>query len=234
MPLPNASFDATKSIFAGLSIIQLKILPQLTGVTAATTVISKAAHTLVNDQLLQYVSGTGFTGLVAGTNYFVVGVVAGVSFGLAATKGGSAIAVGTSSAGVFAPVSVFTAEDLTDDPEQEIKYLERPDATGVNRRYRGVETKGFEKFIFDLMEVKRLLEVFGGALRGRKVATCTIWVPDPDDTVGNVALKSESDFAVTVTRNEALKHGGGDFSKTTIRVDSNKAGNITWAADGAA
>ena len=234
MPLPTAPFDATKSIFAGLSVIQLKLLPQLTGVTAATSVISKAGHTLVADQLVQYVAGTGFTGLVAGTNYFVRDVVAGVSFGLSATKGGAAIAVGTSTVGVFAPVSVFEVSDLSDSPEQETKYLDRPDAQGVLRHARGVETKAFEKWMFGLDEVKRLLEVFSGSLRGRKNATCTLWIPDPDQTAGTVALKSEADFSVVVSRDGDLKFGGQEFSKATIKVESLKSGNVTWTADAAA
>lgn len=234
MSLPTAPFDATRSIFAGLSVIQLKLLPQLTGVTAATDVITRAGHTLVANQLVQYVSGTGFTGLTPATNYFVRDVVASTSFKVSATRGGAAITVGTSSAGVFAPVSVFEVAQLDDDPEQEIKYLERPDIKGVLRRVRAVETKANEKWIFGLDEVKRLLEVFSGALRGRKNATATLWVPDPDDITGQVSLKSEVDFSCVVTRDGKVTFGGSDFSKASIKVDSMKSGNVTWLADTAA
>lgn len=234
MPLPTAPFDATKSIFAGLSVIQLKLLPQLTGVTAATTVISKAGHTLVTGQLVQFVSGTGFTGLVAGTNYFVRDVVAGVSFGLAATKGGAAIAVGTSTVGVFAPVSVFEVATLDDDPEQEVKYLKRPDAKGKLRTARSVETSATEKWMFALDEVKRLLEVFDGKLRGRKSATCTMWIPDPDDAAGTVALKSQADFPCTVSRDGKLTFGGSEFSKSSIKLESTHTDDVSWTADAAA
>ena len=234
MPLPTAPFDATKSIYAGLTVIQLKFLPQLTGITAATTILTKTGHGLQVGQLVQHVSGTGFTSLVAGTNYFVLTVPDANTYTLSATKGGAAIAVGTSTVGVQQPVSVFEVADLTDDPDQEIKYLERPDAAGVLRRVRGVEAKGYEKWTFGLDEVKRLLEIFSGALRGRKVATCSMWIPDPDVVAGSVALKSETDFPVTVTRDGSMKHGGGEFSEVTVRIDSNKAGNVTWSADAVA
>lgn len=235
MPLPTAPFDATKSIFAGLTVVQLKLLPQLTGVTGATdTLTSLAAHNFQVGQLVQHVSGTGFTGLVAGTNYFVVAVPTATTYKLSATKGGAAIAVGTSSVGVQQPVSVFEVTDLTDSPEQEMKYLDRPDAAGVLRHARSVEIRANERWMFGLDEVKRLLEVFSGALRGRKNATCTLWVPDPDQAAGTVALKSETDFSVVVTRDGDVKFGGSEFSKATIKVESLKAGNVTWSADAAA
>lgn len=234
MPLPTAPFDPLKSIYAGLTVVQLKLLPQLTGVTAATDTLTKAAHGLVVGQLVQFVSGTGFTGLVAGTNYFVVATPTADTFKVSATKGGTALTPGTSSVGVFAPVSVFEVADLSDNPDQELKYLSRPDAAGVLRNVRAVETKGNEKWTWGLDEVKRLLEVFGGALRGRKNATATIWIPDVDLPAGTVALKSENDFPVIVTRDGEVKFGGGEFSKATMKVESMKSGNVTWAADAAA
>lgn len=231
--LPSAPFDAAKSIFAGLSVIQLKLLPQLTGVIAATDTVTKAGHTLQNGQMLQFVSGTGFTGLVAGTNYFVTNAATD-TFKLAATKGGAALAPGTSSAGVFAPVSVFEVDQLDDDPEQSVKQLKRPDAKGVLRPARTVQTEAAEKWTFALQEVKRVLEIFGGKMRGRKTGTATIWVPDTDDTTGLVAMKSQTDFAVTVSRDGKITYGNSDFSKTTIRVESEEADDITWTADAAA
>lgn len=231
MPLPSAPFDAAKSIFAGLSVIQLKLLPQLSGVTAATDTLTKVAHGLQVGQLVQFVSGTGFTGLVAGTNYFVVAAPSADTFKLAATKAGAAIAVGTSTDGVFAPVAVFEVEQLDDDPEQEEKELQRPDAAGVLRTVRTVQTKSVEKFTFGLSEVKRLLEIFGGALSGRVNGTATIWIPDPDDASGKVSLKSEDDFACVITRDGKLTFGNSDFSKASIRLKSLKTGPIAWTAD---
>jgi hypothetical protein len=74
---------------------------QLTGVTAATSTLTSAGHGLAAGQRVFFLGGTGFTGLTAGGVYFVRDVATD-TFGLAATSGGAAIAVGTSSAGVLA------------------------------------------------------------------------------------------------------------------------------------
>jgi hypothetical protein len=71
--------------------------------TASTDVIAASGHPFQAGDRVTYVSGTTFTGLTTGTTYFARDVVAGVSFKLAATKGGAAIdltADGTD--GVFA------------------------------------------------------------------------------------------------------------------------------------
>lgn len=230
MPFPSAPFDAAQSIFNGLSIIQLKLSPALTGVTAATDTLTKTAHGLINGQGLIYTSGTGFTGLTASTTYYVISAATD-TFKLSATVGGVALTPGTSSAGAFQPVLVFEAAKLEDDPEQEIKTLSRPDARGVMRAVRGVRTKGQEKWTFELDEVKRLLPLFSGALIGVKSGTCTLWIPDVDDASGKCALKSENDFACQVSRDGKMGHGGGDFSKATIKIESRKAGDVTWTAD---
>lgn len=62
----------------------------VTGV-AATDTISDAGHPFVNGDQLVFTSLTGGAGLTAGTVYFVVGSVAGVSYQLSATTGGAAI-----------------------------------------------------------------------------------------------------------------------------------------------
>lgn len=234
--LPVAPFDAAKSIFAGLSVIQLKLAPVISGVAAEadTDVITKAGHTLVNGQILQFVSGTGFTGLVAGTNYFVRDANQGAgTFKLAATKTGAAIDItldGT--VGIFQPVHVFEVAKLEDDPSQSVKELKRPDAQGRLRSVRTVETEVMEKFTFDLQELKRVLELFDGKMRGRKEGTCTLWIPDPDDATGKVALKSQDDFAVVVSRDGKITYGNSEFSQTVIKIESQEAADISWTADG--
>lgn len=238
MPLPTAPFDAAKSIFAGLSVIQLKLLPQLTGVTAEadTDLLSLAGHTLVNDQQLQYVSGTGFTGLDAGTTYFVRDVVAGVSYKLAATKGGAAVDItldGT--VGVFQPVSVFESRKLSHKDNREFKMIERPDAKGVLRVVRKVCVKGAEEFTYEVDEAKRLVtEIFQGALSGIREGTATIWEPDPADAAGKTALKSDVDFSCDITREGDLNFGDGDFTKAQLKLSSRKAGDVIFVADGVA
>lgn len=158
MALPTSPFDTTKSIYAGLSIISLKI-----------------------------------------------------------PAGGSAV--------------VFEARKLDQPIEQTEKSIEMPDAAGVLRKVRTVLTNHQESFSFELVEPKRLLSIFGNALSGRKTGTCTLYIPDPNDASGKVALTSESDFAVTVTRDGSITFGDADFTKATIKIESNKSGAITWTAD---
>ncbi len=231
MPLPSCPFDPTKSIFAGLSIIQLKISPALSGITSATDTLTKTAHGLKVGQGVVYVSGTGFTGLTAGLTYYVTAVPTADTFKVSATVGGAAISVGTSTVGVFQPIVIFEAANLDDDPEQETKAIQRPDSKGVLRNARSVRTKAQEKWTFGLDEVKRLLDIFGGKFSGRVTATASLWLPDVDDLSGKCALVSESDFPCTITRDGKVTHGNGDFSKASIKIESNKLGEVSWTAD---
>ena len=59
--------------------------------SAATDIITDTGHPFVNGDQLTFTSLTGGAGLTAGNTYFVVGSVAGVSYQLAITTGGSAI-----------------------------------------------------------------------------------------------------------------------------------------------
>lgn len=231
MALPNVPFNAAQTIFVGLSIILLKLSTNKTGVTAATSTLNLTAHGFAVGDTVEYVSGTGFTGLVAGDLYHVVAVPTADSFQLSATQGGAAIAVGTSSDGVFAPVVAVAGKKLDSTLEQEEKKLEVPDSTGMLRPVRKVLIKQEESFTFAFTEVKRLLKIFGGALAGRRSGTATLYLPDPDDASGKVALKSEKDFACTITRDGGLSFSTGDFPEATIKLDSNKLGAITWTAD---
>lgn len=128
--------------------------------------------------------------------------------------------------------TVFESRLLDEEPEQEEKALEMPDANGVLREVRSVLTKQKETYKFELVEPKRLLTIFGGALSGRVTGTVTLFIPDPDDAAGKVALTSES-FACTITRDGGVKFGDADFTKATIKITSNKQGSVTWTADAA-
>lgn len=231
MPLPVDPFNVSKTLFTGKSLIVLK-LAQQSGFTAATSTITKTAHNLnVGDQV-HFVSGTGFTGLTGGTAYYVIAVPTADTFQVSATSGGSAIAVGTSTAGIFRPIVIFGSKLLTPKLDQQIVDLKRPDAAGVLRKARSVLTEQNESFTFEVDEVKRLLSVFNGSLAGRVTGNATIYCPDPDDVSGNVSLKSEADFPCTVTRDGDLSIGNSEFSKATFNLESNKTtGAITWSAD---
>ena len=234
MPLPTAPFDVTKSLYAGLSVIQLKLLPAFTGVTGATdTLTFLAAHNLTVGQQLQYNSGTGFTGLTASTGYFVVAVPSTTTAKISATPGGAAIAVGTSTAGVFQPVSVFETRKLSHKDNRQFKTIDRPDAKGVVRPARKFVISGAETFMYEVDEAKRLVsEIFQGALSGIREGTCTIWEPDPTDASGKVALKSDTDFACDITRDGDMNFGDGDATKCQLAINSRKTGDVLFTVDG--
>ena len=59
--------------------------------TESTNIINHAGHSFVNGDQLVFASITGGTGLLVNTVYFVVSAVAGVSYQLSATTGGTAI-----------------------------------------------------------------------------------------------------------------------------------------------
>lgn len=58
--------------------------------TASTDVIAASGHPFIDGDRVTFIDGTGFDGLNALQTYFARDVVAGTSFKLAATKGGSA------------------------------------------------------------------------------------------------------------------------------------------------
>ncbi len=235
--LPSAPFDTTKSLFAGLSVIMLKLLPQLSGVTAAavTDVFTKVGHGLSDGQALLFVSGTGFTGIVAGDIVYVRDKTAD-TFKVAAAAGGAAVDItADGTVGVFQPVSVFESRKLSHKDNREFKEIQRPDSKGVLRTVRKVCVKGSEEFTYEVDEAKRLVsEIFQGALSGIREGTCTIWEPDPSDATNKVALKSDTDFACDITRDGDLGFGDGDASKAMLKITSLKSGDVLWTVDGAA
>jgi hypothetical protein len=233
MPIPSAPFDLTKAILNGLSVIQLKITPAKTGVTAAVGgLCTSTAHGFTDGLPVTYVSGTGFTGLTPGTTYYAKPVNAD-TFNLALAPGGATINItAAGSAGVFQPLLVFEVPSFEDDPEQETKPLPRPGFDGIVRNAANPITKRIERWTAQLDEVKRLPQLFAGALSGRATALATVWIPHSTDTT-TVALKSETDFPVTITRDGKLGFGG-DWSKATLKFESNKAGNVAWSVDAAA
>lgn len=240
MSIAKAPFIAANSIFAGLSVIQLKIASALTAVSveAITGIFTKTAHGLTDNQGVEFVSGTGFTGLTAAERYYVKYLTAN-TFKLMDEPDGTVIVPTLAGSddgldGVFQPLHIYEAAKLEDDPESEMKYLDRPDARGRLRHARGVETKAFEKWMFDLDEVKRVLEIFSGKMRGRKNGTCTLWIPDPDDATGKVALKSEADFPVIVSRDGKITHGDSNFSKAVIKIESSADDDVSWTKDAVA
>ena len=234
--IPSAPFNIAKSIYAGRTVIKLKVLPQQTGVTAATdTLTTLSAHNLAVGQTVDFISGTGFTGLVAGTTYFVVNVPSSTTYKLGSTLGGTPITVGTSTAGVLNPCSVFESVKLEHKDGRKYAELKRCDSVGIQRVVRKVCIEGAEEFTYQVDEIKRMInELFSGALTGIVTGTATIWEPDPQDATGFVAMKSETDFACTVNREGNFILGDGKISTAAITISSLKPGDVAWTTDATA
>ena len=203
MPLPTAPFNAAKSIYAGKKIIQVVLTTgSITGATASesSATITAAAHGFVVGDMVQFVSGTGFTGLTAGNNYFVTNAATG-TFEVSATKGGTAITITTEgSAGVFAPVEVFESNTLKEGGQDTFDDFKRYGTDGIQRTKRKVLSESVNEISWEVDEAKRLLDIFGGRMNGLAVARgVTVWVQDPDDASGKCALKS-TEFPANITR----------------------------------
>jgi len=203
MPLPTAPFNAAKSIYAGKKIIQVVLTTgSITGATAvgSSATITATAHGFVVGDMVQFVSGTGFTGLTAGTNYFVTAAATG-TFEVSATKGGTAITISAAgSAGVFAPVEVFESNTLKEGGQDTFEDFKRYGTDGVQRTKRKVLSESSNEISWEVDEAKRLLDIFGGRMNGLAVARgVTVWVQDPDDATGKCALKS-TEFPANITR----------------------------------
>lgn len=236
MALPSAALNIADTIFAGLSVVQFTPTTpvQITGVTAtaSTDVITKSGLPYTNGMLVKFVSGTGFTGLTAGTSYYVRDVVAGTSCKLSATATGAAIDItADGSAGVFemSPI-VFESELLDLAGGMQEAELKRPDATGILRVARTVTTEENEEFTFNVADPKRMLNIFGGKLSGFVSGSCVLYIPDPEDDSGKCSLVSES-FSCRITREGGLSFGGSNFTTGKIKIKSFKVGAISWTRD---
>jgi len=231
MPLPTAPFNAAKSIYAGKKIIQVVLTTgSITGATAAgsSATITAAAHGFVVGDMVQFVSGTGFTGLTAGTNYFVTAAATG-TFEVSATKGGTAITISAEgSAGVFAPVEVFESNTLKEGGQDTFEDFKRYGNDGIQRTKRKVLSESVNEISWEVDEAKRLLDIFGGRMNGLAVARgVTVWVQDPDDASGKCALKS-TEFPANITRDGEVTM---EKKVATLKAENTGDTPITYTPD---
>jgi hypothetical protein len=238
MSVPKSPFIKADALYAGKTIHVITVDDSsLTGVTAdeSTDVISKAAHGMVDGQGVIFVSGTGFTGLTAGTLYYVRDSASG-TFKVAAdiVNGviGAAIDItAAGSDGVFQPVEIVESSKIDNQVQQNTFQFRRNDDGGRSRIVDEYITQDDETFVIVLDMAKRLLRLFGGALGGSVSCTVTSYVRSPRDATGTVAMKSEDNWPATLTRNRSETLGGGQGTLPELRLRSNKEGYITWEAD---
>jgi len=195
-------------------------------------VISLAGHNFANGDLVEFTSGTGFTGLTPGTDYFVRDVVAATSFKVAATSGGAAIDFTVAgSAGVFKRKIIFEASKLDDESgAPTFEPLRVLDDAGVYRKIRTDKSQEEEKWTFVFPEVVRLLELFGGAMQGSVDAVIQLWIPDAKDASGKCRLRSE-EFTGTYFRSGNVSFGDGKHTIPAIGIESTKLGAVIWTAN---
>lgn len=232
--IPNFPVDTAKMGSVTRTRIAIKPTDGIkTGATGATTgVISLANHTFVEGDIVEYTSGTGFTGLVAGTFYHVRDVVADTSFKLAAAAGGEAVALtAVGEAGTFALIIGYEtakADDNSQAPAED--SVEMPDDLG---QYYPVLTSygsAKEAYTFITHEVLRLVKIFRGAMQGTRLGQAKLWMPSAQLAQAGIAtpfLESEW-FPCAVTRGADVTYGDKKASVTTIKISSQKRGAVTW------
>lgn len=237
MALPSSPFVKADALYVGKTIHVIKIdNTSLTSVTAAeaTDIITKVGHGLYEGQGIVFVSGTGFTGITAGTLYYARDVATD-TFKVSATYGGDAVDITVDgSAGVFQPVHIVESAKIDNQQNQQTFQFRRNDSAGTSRIVDEYITQDDETYVIVLDMAKRLVRIFGGALGGSLSCTCTSYMSSPRDATGYVALKSEVDWPATLTRNRSETLGGGQGTLPELRLRSNKEGYITWTEDAAA
>ena len=230
---PNFVLLPANTAYGTRSRVVLKPVDRiLTGATAAITgVITKAGHGFANGDRVQYVTGTGFTGLTAGTVYFVRDADTD-TFKVALTATGAAVAItalGTD--GIFAEVIGFETHKFDDNSQApQAEKIEMPDDKGRYHAVRIDYGTGTEAHSFVNYEVKRLLELFDGAMQGVRDCEVELWIPDSKDAAGKCFLKSET-FPASVTRGSDVSFGDKKHSFTSIKIESTLGRAIQWTPD---
>lgn len=143
--------------------------------------------------------------------------------------GGRSYLVFTSNAAT--PVVTEVISKMVDySGDSELAKRMVPDAKGVMRPDRIVRKSASESFVFETEELTKVTAILGGSLNGFATGTAVVFICDPDDASGKVAVKSES-FPCTVSRDGNISFQD-DFSKAKIKVESTKVGDITFTLDG--
>ncbi|MDX2187799.1 MAG: hypothetical protein SFV32_12760 [Opitutaceae bacterium] len=105
-----------------------------------------------------------------------------------------------------------------------------PGADGISRPDRENIKEASESF--DLEEIEELDDVIsklGGFTPRPKKGTGVIWITDQDDPTGtSVRLKSDAFKCSIRVKDGSTKFGGGEYSKTSIHVQSLKNDQITF------
>lgn len=113
------------------------------------------------------------------------------------------------------------------DQSMEFVRREVPGSDNLLRADRIVPIRQSESFKFELEEVARLVDVFGG-LSGAKQGTVELYIVDPDDAAGKVAIKTNA-FSCLATLEGGINFSANEFSKGTIMFEARE--KITFTID---
>lgn len=113
--------------------------------------------------------------------------------------------------------------------EQTIDTIKRevPGADMLLRPDRVVGIRHNEMFKFELEDVKSLTGIFGG-LSGIKQGTVELFITDPNDAAGKVAIKTNA-FACTATLDGGINFQQSEFAKGIISFEARE--KITFSVD---
>ncbi len=199
--------------------------------TAAADVVTLADHGFADGDIVEFTGGTGFTGLVAGTFYYVRDKAAG-TFKLAATPGDESVSIASgASAGTFSLIIGYETAKVDDEAQAPSEdTVEMPDDFG--QYYPVLISFGSAKDSWGLVthEILRLRKLFRGALQGVRLGQAKLWMPSAQMAqAGNTNPFLESEwFPAAVTRGANITYGDKKASVTTIRITSQKRGPVLF------
>lgn len=230
MPLPTVSFDPAKTIVPQKSYALFTETPLVAVAGANTTdLFTATAHGYANGQALIINVLTGLSGVTTSTVYYVISTLAN-TFQLSATVGGAAINFTTDGTATVGKVTSLIGKVANYDQSIETVKREVPGADNLLRADRIVAIRQTESIKFELEEVTRLPDLFGG-LAGIKQGTVQLWIQDPEDAASTVAIKTNA-FACTATLDGGINFTANEFSKATIMFEARE--KITFTIDATA
>lgn len=231
--IPNFPVDVANTLYA--TRIRAAIKPAggaKSGATSATAnIVTLADHGFADGDFVEFTSGTGFTGLTAGTIYVVRDAASG-TFKLAPKAGDAAVEFPTgASAGVFSLVIGWESAKVDDESQApSAESIEMPDNNGVFYPIRRDYGSQAEAYTVTSHEIRRITKMFNGALQGVRRGVAKLWIPDAalaQSGVTSPFLESEW-FSCAVTRGGNVSFGDKKHSVATLKIESQKQGPITW------
>lgn len=231
MAFPTVTFDPTKTVAPQKSLALFTESPSIAVAGAnATDIFTATAHGMSNGQAVVLTVTTGLTGATSGNTYYVISSNTN-DFQLSSTVGGATINFTADGTGFVGKITALIGKVANYEQTIDTVKREVPGSDNMLRADRIVAIKQAESFKFELEEVNRLADLFGTSLSGIKQGTVQIWITDPDDASGKVAIKTNA-FACTVTLDGGINFTANEFSKATVLFYARE--RVTFSIDATA